>query len=64
MNKTDFGNKLTSFDRRITSRKKKYLEVQKKLNSLITKDYNFFLSRIYFASNDGLFINQHLMCQN
>ena len=23
------------------------------LNSLITKDYNFFLGRIYFTSNDG-----------
>ena len=26
---------------------------KKKLNSLITKDYNFFLGRIYFTSNDG-----------
>ena len=24
-----------------------------KLNSLITNDYNFFLGRIYFTSNDG-----------
>ena len=32
---------------------KKHLEVQKKQNSLITKDYNFFLCRIYFRSNDG-----------
>ena len=39
--------------RNITSIKTKYLEVQKKLNSLITKDYNFFLGRIYFTSNDG-----------
>ena len=39
-NKTDFVNKLTSFNRRITSNKTKRLEVQKKLNSLITKDYN------------------------
>ena len=31
----------------ITSNKTKHLEVQKKLNSLITKDYNFFLGRIY-----------------
>ena len=31
----------------------KILEVQKKLNSLITKDANFFLGRIYFTSNDG-----------
>ena len=39
--------------RNITSIKTKYLEVQKKLDSLITKDYNFFLGRIYFTSNDG-----------
>ena len=31
----------------ITSNKTKHLEVQKKLNSLITKDYSFFLGRIY-----------------
>ena len=33
--------------------------------SLTTKDYNFFLGRIYFTSGDGsqtcLFINQHLI---
>ena len=46
VNKTDFVNNLTSFNRRITSNKTKYLEVQKKLN-------NFFLGRIYFTSNDG-----------
>ena len=40
--KTDFDNKLTSFNRKITSNKTKHLEVQKKLNSLITNDYNFF----------------------
>ena len=28
-------------------------EVQKKLNSLIMKDYNFFLRQNYFTSNDG-----------
>ena len=38
VNKTDFENKLTSFNRQITSNKTKHLEVQKKLNSLITKD--------------------------
>ena len=53
MTKTDFDNKLTNFDRKITSNKTKYLEVQKKLNCLITKDYDFFLSRIYFTSHDG-----------
>ena len=52
-NKTDFDNKLTSFNRRITLNKAKYIEVQKKLNSLIGKDYNFFSGRIYFTSNDG-----------
>ena len=52
-NKTDFDNKLTMFNRWITSNKRKHLEVQKKLNSLITKDYNFFLGRIYITSNDG-----------
>ena len=51
--KTDFDKKLTSFNGKITSNKTKYLEVQKKLNSLITNDYNFFLGRMYFASNDG-----------
>ena len=51
--KTDFDNRLTSFKRRINSNKTKYLEVQNKLNSLITKDYNFFLGRIFFTSNDG-----------
>ena len=42
VDKTDFDNKLTSFDKRITSNKRKHLEIQKKLNSLITKYYNFF----------------------
>ena len=53
VDKTDFDNKLTSFNRRITSNKTKYLEVQKKLNSLITNGYNFFLGRMYFTSNNG-----------
>ena len=38
MNKTDLDNKLTSFNKRITSDKIKYLEIQKKLNSLMAKD--------------------------
>ena len=53
VNTTDFDNKLTSFNRWITSDKTKLLEDQKKLDSLITKDYNVFLDRIYFTSNDG-----------
>ena len=53
MNKTDFDNKLISLYRKITSNKTRYLEVQKKVNSLTTKDYNFFLGRIFCISNDG-----------
>ena len=53
VSKIDFDNKLISFYRKITSNKTKYLKVQKKLNSLTTKDYNFFLGRMYFRSNDG-----------
>ena len=50
---TNFDNKLTSFNKRFISIKKKHLEVQNNLNSRITKDYNFLLGRIYFISNDG-----------
>ena len=46
MTKIDFNRKLTSFDRKITSNKTKYLEVQKKLDSLITNYYNFFLGKM------------------
>ena len=53
VNTTDFDNKLTSFNRQIASNKTKYFKVQKKLNSLITKGFNFFLCRILFTSNDG-----------
>ena len=45
MKKTDFGYKLISFNKRIT--------FKKTLNSLITKECNVFLCRIYFISNDG-----------
>ena len=44
---------MTSFNKQITSYKTKHLEVEKKLDSLITKDYNFLLGRIYFPSTDG-----------
>ena len=53
VSKTNFDNKVISFVRKITSSKTKYLEVQKKVNSLITKDYNFSSGRICFTSNDG-----------
>ena len=53
MNKTDLDNKLTSFNKRITTNKTKHIEVKMRLNSLITRDYNFFIGRIYFTSNAG-----------
>ena len=53
VNINDFDSKLTSFNEQINSNKTKHLKVQKKLNSLITKDYKFLLDRIYFTSNDG-----------
>ena len=51
--KTYFDNKLITFTKEITSNKTKHLEVQNKLNSLIWNDYNIFLGRNYFTSNDG-----------
>ena len=53
MTKTEFDNKLTSFNKQITSNKTKHLKVEKKLGSLIKKDYDFFLGRTYFTSKDG-----------
>ena len=52
VNQTDFDNKQIRFNRQITSNKIKLLEVQMRLNRLITKNYNFFSGRICFASND------------
>ena len=52
VNKTAFDNKLTSFDKRFTSKKTNHLAAKKKLNSLLAKDYNFFWGRTYFTSND------------
>ena len=66
--KTDFDNKITSFSKQITANKAKHLEFQKKLNSIIASEYNFFLGRTYLASNvdlkTSLFINQYLICSN
>ena len=53
VNKTDSDKKVRRFNKRITSIKIKQLEVQKKLNSLITKVHNLFEGRKYFTSNDG-----------
>ena len=58
VNKTDFYNKLTSFNKKITSNKTKYVETEKKLNSLTKRNYNFFSGRIYSTSNDGSFVYQ------
>ena len=46
---------------------KKNIDVRMKLGNLITKDYNVFVSRIYFTSNDGFqntFFNQHVYQPN
>ena len=50
--KIDFDNNLTSFSRKITSSKTKYLENQKKINSLRANDYNISVGKNYFTSND------------
>ena len=42
VSRTDFDNKLISFNKKITSNETKYLELKKTLNNLITKSYNFF----------------------
>ena len=52
MTQAEFDNKLTSFNKQITSNITKHLEVKKKLDSLITKHYSFFWGRIFFTSND------------
>ena len=52
MSKTNFDNKLTGFNRKITSNKTRYLEVQKNLKSLILNYYNFLLGTIQLTSND------------
>ena len=46
MSKTGFVSKLIRLNSKITSSKTNYLEAQKKLNSLTTKNYNFFLGRM------------------
>ena len=48
MHKTDFENKLRSFNRRFTFNKKKPFRSLKET----TKDYIFFLGRICFIIND------------
>ena len=52
MTKFKFDKKLTSFKKQIISNKTKRLDAEKKLDSSITKYYDFFLGRNYFTSND------------
>ena len=61
VNKTAFINKLTSFNKPITSNKTTRLEVQRNLNIVITKDYKFFLDENYIKNNDG---SQNLLPTN
>ena len=65
MNKTDFDNKLTSFNKRMDSNKTKHLEVQKKLNIILARDHNFLLGRIILQVmmdlKTHLLINQQLI---
>ena len=61
VSKTDFDKKLISFGKRIMSNKTKYLEIQKKVDSLTTKYYKLFLGRMYYTTNDesqNMFIYQ------
>ena len=62
MSKTDFDNKLISFNRKFTWNKTKYLEVQKKLNSPTTKDYIFscvgFILQVMIDLKTRFFIKQ------
>ena len=58
--KVDFDDKIKNVNKKVTSNKAKHVLVQNELNELSkkvkllsTKDYSSFLSRIYFASNDG-----------
>ena len=52
MTKTDFYNKLISFNRKFTSNKTNYLEVEKKRKIPARKDNKFFWGGIYFKSKD------------
>ena len=58
VNKTDLDKRLTSFNGKITSNSTKYLEVQKKLNNLITNDY---ILQVMTDLKMHLFINQYLI---
>ena len=65
VSETDFDNKLTGFNRKITLNKTKNVEVQKNLDSIATNDCNFFLGKIMLQVMMDLktrfFINHNLM---
>ena len=65
VSKTDFHNKLISFNRKITLNKTKYLEVQKKLNNLTTNiiifSYVEFILQVMMVLRTRWFINQDLI---
>ena len=64
VSKADFDNKL-NFDKRLISNKTKHLNVQKKWNSLITKDYSFslveFVLQVIMDLKKHLLTNQHFI---
>ena len=58
--KTDFDGKLKNLNTKVTSYETKHIMVKNELNQLSeegkllsTKDYGFFLERMYFTSDDG-----------
>ena len=58
--KTDFDDKLKKLSQKVTSNKTKHVlaeneldELSEKVNLLSTKDYSFFVGRLYFTSDDG-----------
>ena len=53
--KTDFDSKLISFNRKITSNGTKYLEVQRKLNTLTTKHHNFCTDFVLSWKSKGVY---------
>ena len=64
VSKNDFDNKLMTFNKNITSNKTKYLEIQKKLNSLTTRESKFLLWRMYFIcdyDSQNLFVYQSIL---
>ena len=65
LSKIDFDNKLINFNKWITSNKTKDLNVQKKRNGLITKDYGFsfveFILQVIMDLKTYLLLNQHLI---